>query len=425
MKNNLKKGLASKILTDFQMFKRKSKSIRRIGLISHWGFKSLHGGNLRAMFLLKEWIQRGYEVTVILADPRDVSHVETTFGCQAVSVNCPMSRWDSTSKKWFRYLIFANKVRRYINRSNLDAVFGVNLVQALAAVTQRKAISWVLYVDLWADFFEYDSPRKFPQFLFSRVLRALEYFTMFQSNHLVILSKAMLDLLPRSIQQKSHIVPDGVDTQRFFPKQSKSLILKRWNIDRGPVFSYQGGIARHEGLDLLCRAAPFVVKEIPQAKFLIVGKGEFLSYCQKLVRELCVENSFIFTGWIDHELIPQILREVDVSVVPMPNVRAARPIISFKLLEAMATGTLVVANRLPGLSEIVNDEMAVLTRADDPRIFGRGLIDAYHLKKTRKKKMIQNALNRVQHLDWRMIAVRDADHFLNKEFHGNLHTLRA
>ena len=82
---------------------------KHIAVISHWGFKSLHGGNLRAYFLISELLRLEHKVTLLLANNDDVDHCKKLFGCDAVSVNEPMSRWQSVGKKMFQYLVFGHK----------------------------------------------------------------------------------------------------------------------------------------------------------------------------------------------------------------------------------------------------------------------------------------------------------------------------
>ena len=235
-----------------------------------------------------------------------------------------------------------------------------------------------------------------------------------------MITDTMCKLVPSELKAKITIIPDGADTERFKPRSPDPQIIEKYKLKNHPVFSYQGGIARHEGLDLLCHAAPHVLKEIPEAKFLIVGRGDFLAECQDIVERNGSAQAFLFTGWVDYAEIPRILSCIDVSVVPMPNVRAAWPIISFKLLEAMASKTLTIVNGLPGILEIVDHEMSMITNADDPIQFARDLIKAYRLSPTVKEQMTTRALKKVQTLDWRLIAQRDAEFYTSQPTKADL-----
>lgn len=383
----------------------------KVAVLSHWGFQKLHGGNLRGYFLVRELVARGHEVVLIVADPADVPDCREKFGIEVLCVEEPMSRWQPVKKKMVQYLVFGWKVKRLLDRSDFDAVFGINLIQALPAVFQRRARSWVMYVDLWADFFYFDSKRNLINSLISRVVRFAEFLTMRRADKLVMITQTMADLAGPEISRKVKVIPDGADTEMFHPGVSPELIRDRYDLRGRPVFSYQGGVAAHEGLNLLCEAAPFVLKDLPDAVFLIAGEGEFLPVCKTLVRRLGVEESFLFTGWLDYDEIPSVLAATDVTVVPMPDVRAAQPIISLKLLEGMASGTLVVANRLPGLSEVVDESQVVFTRAEDASKFGSDLLFAYRLTPGEKQDLIGNALNKIRQLDWREVARRDAEFY--------------
>ena len=383
----------------------------KIAVISHWGFKSLHGGNLRFYFLIKELIRREHELTIVVADNMDIQHCIKLFGCNAISVNEPMSRWQSMRSKMVQYSVFAYKVKKILDSHSFDAVIGINLIQALPAIWYDKKKAMVIYVDLWADFYEYDSKKTLVNKLISRAVRFFEFYTIRKAKKVVVITEAMKQLLPKNMQNKVKIIPDGADTKHFRPGLDGSKIRDQYGLGKAPVFSYQGGIAPHEGLNFLCLAAPYVLREIPDAKFLIVGKGDFLKFCQDIVRRNGAEKSFVFTGWLDYAQMNSVLAAVDVTVVPMPNVRASRPIISFKLLEGMASKTLIVANRLPGLCEIVDDSMVVMTNVEDPLIFAKDLVTSYQMPESKKREMTNKAIEKIRFLDWRLIAKKDADYF--------------
>ena len=385
----------------------------KIAVISHWGFKSLHGGNLRFYFLIKELIRRGHALTIVLADNMDIQHCIELFGCRAISVNEPMSRWQSMRSKMLQYSVFAYKVKKCLDSHGFDTVMGINLIQALPAVWHDKEKAMIMYVDLWADFYEYDSKKTLLNKLIARTVRFVEFHTIRKAKKVIIITEAMKQLIPKKTRDKVKVIPDGADTKHFRPGLDGSKIRDQYGLGNAPVFSYQGGIAPHEGLNFLCMAAPYVLREIPGAKFLIVGKGDFLKVCQNIVRTNGTEKSFVFTGWIDYAHMNSVLAAVDVSVVPMPNVRASRPIISFKLLEGMASKTLIVANRLPGLCEIVDDSMVLMTNVEDPLIFAKDLVTAYQMPESKKQEMSTKALEKIRSLDWRLIAKKDADYFTN------------
>jgi glycosyltransferase involved in cell wall biosynthesis len=131
------------------------------------------------------------------------------------------------------------------------------------------------------------------------------------------------------------------------------------------------GIKGHEEL---VRAAAIVVKEFPQAKFVLVGRAfgapgeEFLAEVKSLVRELDLESTVLFSGFRDDP--NRVLRDADVSVQPSLSENCGG---SF---EALLMESPLVATRVGGLVDPVKDnETGILVRPADPEDLARGILD--------------------------------------------------
>ena len=131
------------------------------------------------------------------------------------------------------------------------------------------------------------------------------------------------------------------------------------------------GIKGHEEL---VRAAAIVVKQFPEAKFLLVGgafgaPGEaYLAEIKELVRELQLESTVIFTGFRSDP--NQVLRAANVSVQPSLNECCGGSI------EALLMESPLVATRVGGLVDTVRDnETGILVRPYDPEDLARGILE--------------------------------------------------
>jgi len=138
-----------------------------------------------------------------------------------------------------------------------------------------------------------------------------------------------------------------------------------------PISVHGRGIKGHEEL---IRAAAIVVKEFPDAKFLLVGRpfgtrGEvYLDEIKELVRELQLESTVIFTGFRSDP--NQVLRAADVSVQPSLNECCGGSI------EALLIESPLVASRIGGLVDTVRDnETGTLVRPSDPEDLARGILE--------------------------------------------------
>jgi glycosyltransferase involved in cell wall biosynthesis len=123
----------------------------------------------------------------------------------------------------------------------------------------------------------------------------------------------------------------------------------------------------------LVKAAPFVLKEFPNAKFLLVGSGwgvygeKYLDEVKKLVRDMNLEASVIFPGY--REDANSLLREADVAVQASLNENLGGTI------ESLLMECPTVATRVGGLVDSVRDnETGVLVKPSDPQDLARGII---------------------------------------------------
>lgn len=131
---------------------------------------------------------------------------------------------------------------------------------------------------------------------------------------------------------------------------------------------FVGGNMQRKGLGTLIRAASRVLAVHPNVRFHVVGQDTNSSDMQALGHALGVADHFVFSGWIPNDELRQLYRQASVFV--MPSLMEA---FGVAFLEAMASGTPVVATRVGGIPELVqHGRNGLLVKPDDPV----GLADA-------------------------------------------------
>ena len=148
----------------------------------------------------------------------------------------------------------------------------------------------------------------------------------------------------------------------FYPK----LGLSRWT----PPFLQGKAIKGH---DDLIRAASIVLREYPNAKFLLVGGGwgvlgyEVMQAMRSLVVDLGLQENVIFTG---HRTdVPSIYRDLDVSVQASLNDNLGGTI------EALLMECPTVVTRVGGLVDTVLDgKTGVQVNVADPADLAEGIL---------------------------------------------------
>jgi sugar transferase (PEP-CTERM/EpsH1 system associated) len=153
------------------------------------------------------------------------------------------------------------------------------------------------------------------------------------------------------------VLYNGVDTSRYMPPSTEAHAEARreFGIEDGDLLVGVVGRLSPEkgGVDNLIRATHRLREQHKNVRLLIVGDGPFRAGLEKLDAELHEANSgraspIIFAG--ARQDIPRLLGAMDMFVLPSLN--EALPIV---ILEAMAARLPVVATRVGGVPEIVQD----------------------------------------------------------------------
>nr|MDQ3819127.1 glycosyltransferase family 4 protein [Acidobacteriota bacterium] len=128
-------------------------------------------------------------------------------------------------------------------------------------------------------------------------------------------------------------------------------------------------------------ALPGVIKQIPDAQFLIVGDGSDMSRLKNLAKKVGVHDRVHFLGFVNEELLRAYYESCDVFVMP-----SAKDGFGFVFLEAMQYGKPVVAANRGGSAEVIlNGITGILVKYGDIPQLERVLIDLCRDPKYRKR----------------------------------------
>ncbi len=126
------------------------------------------------------------------------------------------------------------------------------------------------------------------------------------------------------------------------------------------VVGFLGRLEQQKGVIHLIRAAEIVRRRNPRVKFLVAGDGSLRSGLEALTSELGVANVVEFVGWTSNATA--FLSRIDI--LAMPSLWEA---FGLSAAEAMALEKPVVASRVEGLPEVVEDDRTgILVPPADP-----------------------------------------------------------
>ncbi len=118
-----------------------------------------------------------------------------------------------------------------------------------------------------------------------------------------------------------------------------------------PIILYAGRLEVRKGVQVLLEAIPLVLKEYPDAHFYFVGADAGIKYLMdERITELGCSASITFIGQVKRKEMVRYYHLADVCVFPSIWENFA-----FVSLEAMACGKAIIASKVGGFLEMIDD----------------------------------------------------------------------
>jgi len=162
----------------------------------------------------------------------------------------------------------------------------------------------------------------------------------------------------------------GLDRDRFRPfdhTRLRSRLAEKLGIPIGedePLLVTVGALIPRKGQRLVIEA----LATLPQARLLLVGKGEDEAALRSLAKELGSAERVHFLGSLDHDLLPLVLSAADAMVLPSRSEGLANA-----WVEALACGTPLVITDAGGAREVVDGPEAGIIVAREAGAIADGI----------------------------------------------------
>ena len=244
----------------------------------------------------------------------------------------------------------------------------------------------------------------------ARSIDEVERRLAFESWRVIACSDYMVDEIAEYFdcpRDKIDVIPNGVDPTRFDALEGVDLADFRRTVappDTKIVF-YVGRVVFEKGLQVLVRAMPLVLAELPKTKAVVAGKGPELEALRALASSLDVEENVLFTGFISDEDRDRLFKTADCAV--FPSLYEPFGIVA---LEAMAARCPVVVSEVGGLQDVVrHSETGLTVYPDEPESLARGILQTLQHPELSAAR-VTNAYRAVrEEFNWERIAGQTVD----------------
>ena len=156
------------------------------------------------------------------------------------------------------------------------------------------------------------------------------------------------------------VIPNGIDLTGFIAPSPR---------ERRRVVATVANLRQEKGHDVLLRAAVRVLRQVPDARFRIIGDGPMRNTLVNLAESLGIAHAVDFLG--HREDVPALLGESDIFAFPsrteaFPN----------GLIEAMAAGLPSIASATGGMLELIeHDHNGLLVPVGEDEALARSILE--------------------------------------------------
>jgi glycogen(starch) synthase len=206
-----------------------------------------------------------------------------------------------------------------------------------------------------------------------------------------------------SLIQRLHSVPSEkisvVHNGIYSPQQVReSRERHHW---QSKIVLFLGRITFQKGPDYFVEAAARVIPQVPDVLFVMAGSGDMLPRVKARVRELGIQDHFLFPGFLKGEEVEEMFSMADLYVMPS----VSEPF-GISALEAISCETPVIISRQSGVAEVLSHALKVdfwdLERLSDL------MINALLYEELRHD-MVGMARDEVKRIHWDAAAIKLLD----------------
>jgi glycosyltransferase involved in cell wall biosynthesis len=232
-----------------------------------------------------------------------------------------------------------------------EIVHANSFLSALAALSLQRPI---VYSEHWSAFLPEGGDR------LSAPMRRAAKLALRHADLVLPVSEALRRELARlAPRTRMRVVPNVVDERVFHPGQTHDprRLLTAGLLNDG-----------RKGLDLVLDALARAQRDL---RLEVAGDGEKRAEYERLAHRLGLDEVVTFRGLLSKPELAESMRRASLFV--LGSRWENNPCV---VLEALASGLPVVANRVGGLPELIDETNGVLVEHADPERFAAGIADA-------------------------------------------------
>ncbi len=326
-------------------------------------------------------VARGYDVTFLARRQPGEPYKENVAGVEVIKVPALPNKPDSFAAYMLDYFLFASALALHLTlhprRYGLIHINNMPDFLVLAAFLPKLMGTPIIHDvhDLMPEL--YMEKFRAPEHHWAiRLLRAQERIAGRLADAVLTVEDRLKDILAaRGISRDKITVLMNLPDEKIFaprppapPKPASAPF----------VLVYHGTLAQRLGLDVALEAAARLKDQIPSLELRIIGAGEERDRLMALRTRLGLERIVHFSeGFVPLEMIPGLLADADVGLVPLRLSSATDIMLPTKLLEYVQTGIPCIVPKTRTITRYFDEAMVQFFDAGDPDSLAGAIFDLY------------------------------------------------
>jgi glycosyltransferase involved in cell wall biosynthesis len=229
------------------------------------------------------------------------------------------------------------------------------------------------------------------------VIPSLIKFALKHSTFCTVNSQATRNqVLKFSNNSSIRVVPMGVDLKAFQPGNYNEKLKAAFG-EKNLLLLGVGRLAEKKGFKYLIEAMPLILQEMPSAKLVLIGFGPQKAQLESQIQQLNIASSVSLIGGKTGKELRDWFASADIfigpSIITADGDTEGQGVV---FLEAMASGTAVIASDVGGIKDAVRDNITgLLVPEKNPQAIAEKVLTLAKNKQL-KEKLTQNALELVR-----------------------------
>jgi phosphatidylinositol alpha-mannosyltransferase len=219
----------------------------------------------------------------------------------------------------------------------------------------------------------------------------------------IAVSKPARDYISKYLTADYRIIPNGVDTHHYHPEGPLRNEFKDGKLN----ILFVGRLEERKGVGDLIKACSLVKKDFPDFRLIITGPGLRLRLQYKTMAKILLGDRVVFTHYVAFADLPVYYRTADIFCAPATGGES----FGIVLLEAMASGTPVVATDIPGYASVLtHGQEGLLAPPRNPRALADALLKLLTDRQLRLA-MAERGVATANKYSWENVSRQVADYY--------------